>query len=81
MGHHFNLDTAIIIPPSPTSYPHYELIFVNNDSGEQVRMHIPRFGMFEDPTREITPAQVEDIAEHIAGFLHDFSGDPLNPTP
>ena len=74
MGHHFNPASAIIIRPSP-SIPHYELIFVNTDSGEQVRMHIPRHGMFEDPTQEITMPQVEEFAEQIGEFLSSFSGE------
>jgi len=75
MGHHFNPLSAIIIRPSPSSYPHYELIFANTDSGEQVRMHIPRHGMFDDPTQEITMPQVEDFAVQVGELLSGFSGE------
>ena len=76
MGHHFTALAAhlIIVPPSPSDHPSYELIFINTDSQEQVRMTIPRYGMFTDPGREITHEEVEQVASFIADYLHNFSG-------
>jgi len=78
MGHHFNPLSAIIIRPSPSSYPHYELIYANTDSGEQVRVYIPRHGMFDDHTQEITMPQVEELAEQIGELLSSLSGESLS---
>jgi hypothetical protein len=78
MGHHYNPARVMIIPPSPSSYPHYELIFANTDSGEQVRMYVPRHGMFEDPAQEITMDQVEELAEQLGEFLSSLSGDSFS---
>ena len=74
MGHHFNPASIIIVPPGPSDHASYELVFINTDSREQVRMAIPRFGMFSDPDREITPAEVQQVANFIANYLHDYSG-------
>lgn len=74
MSHHYNRTLTMIIPASPSNYPHYDLIFTNSESGEQVRMQIPRRGLFEDPTQETTPAQAQEIAEFMIGFLNDFAG-------
>lgn len=74
MGHHFNPASMIIVPPGPSNHASYELVFINADSGEQVRMAIPRFGMFSDPGREIEPAEVQQVANFIANYLHNYSG-------
>ena len=76
MGHHFTALAAhtIIIPATPSDHSSYELVFINTDSGEQVRMTIPRYGMFTDPGREITNDEVEQVAAFVADYLHNFSG-------
>lgn len=83
MGHHFTNFSAsmIIIPPSPSAHPSYELVFINTDSGEQVRLTIPRHGMFSDPTREITSDEVGHIADFMAEYLYNFSGGGVSQTP
>ena len=72
MGHHFNVRNLIIPPSHSPGHPYYEVIFINTDvdtNSPQVRMKIPVYGMFTDPNREITPSEVQDLADGIAHYI------------
>ena len=63
--HHFGEDSINVIPVGPD----YDVIFKNKATGREVRMRIPGLGAFDDPTREITPSEVENLGRVIAHTL------------
>ena len=51
----------------------YDVIFENSQTGEQIKMSLPRSGIFEDdPTREITTKEVKELSKQIVEVLDTY---------
>lgn len=65
--HHFGEDSFTVFP-TPTGY---DIIFTNRTTGKQIRMNFPREGLFDDPLREISGDEVENVAREISHIFRN----------
>jgi hypothetical protein len=47
----------------------FDVVFRNKETGQEIKMYIPRSGVMEDPDRGLTLTKVREVADAIAAVL------------
>jgi hypothetical protein len=63
--HHYGEDSTEIIPHND----HFEVVFTNKETGQKIRMTIPRTGSREDPSKGLSIADVKTMSDQVNDVL------------
>ena len=65
--HHYGEDSTDIIP----NQDHFEIIFTNKETGQKIRMIIPRVGSKENADKGLTMNDVREISGEVRNILRE----------
>jgi hypothetical protein len=63
--HHYGEDSTEVVSTEEA----FEILFKNKETGQKITMRIPRIGVLESPTQQLTIKMVRTLADEIAHLL------------
>ena len=62
---HYGVDSVRVIPTETSFY----IIILNNETGQEISVHVPRLGVFSNPRRDLSESEAKQIGAEIAHML------------